>query len=87
MRKPIFNYSYMLRGTEDKHGENLELEIEYSYSPAKHATRMDPPEDESVEIETISLFGHDVGSWLDDMGFDLEEMKQEIIENHTENGD
>ena len=87
MRKPLFSYEYQIKGTDNKEGEWLVLNIEYHHSPARHATKFDPPEDEDVDIETISIFGHDVSGWLDEVSFDMDELKKEIMENHTEDGD
>jgi len=86
-RKPLYSYESQIKGTDNREGEWLCLNIEYHYTPARHATRFDPAEDEDVEIETVTLFGHDVSGWLDEVNFDFDALKQEIIENHTEDGD
>ncbi len=84
MPKRIHNYEYELKGTLNGRGENLSLDIEYTYEPKQHATKFDPPEDERVEIETISLFGHDMSEWLDNQGFDVEGLEHEILEAHSD---
>lgn len=79
-----FTHEHYLRGTEDKHGEAITLDIEYSFIPGEPETRVDPPTDDSIEIETITLDGHDMSDFLDSHNYDFDSLKQEIMANHAE---
>ena len=81
-------YTYKLPDTKNhKTGKNLEVEIEYTHHKAFAGRALsgpmdgaEPPEPEHVEIETITLNGHDVSEWFDS-GFttNLEEVAAEIL--------
>lgn len=66
------------------------IEVEYNYRPStpdhirERREDCSPGEAATVDIKAVNSGGHDITEWLEDHGFDWEQLENEILRTHGE---